>query len=63
MWSAFKYACRWASKLEYQELATNFERLNEWEQEYDRQNRTRYLDTVSGVGRRGVGYRGGNGTK
>lgn len=57
MWSAFKYACRWASKLEYQELAMGFERKNEWEEEYMRQDGMKHLDTRSG---RGVGYRGGN---
>ena len=57
MWSAFKYACRWISKLEYQELAISFERTNEWENEY--KSAQKRLDTVRGTGR-GVGYRGGN---
>ncbi|MBR3688884.1 MAG: hypothetical protein IKL85_07410 [Lentisphaeria bacterium] len=60
MWSAFKYACRWASKLEYQELTRNFERTSEWEKEYENQS-ARHLDTVRG--RSGVGYRGGNGVR
>ena len=60
MWSAFKYACRWASKLEYQELATNFQRTNEWEKEYETHS-ARHLDTIRG--RSGVGYHGGNGVR
>jgi hypothetical protein len=56
MWSAFKYACRWASKLEYQELAMDFERRGEWEEEFERKGGLKHLDTQG----RGLGYRGGN---
>ena len=61
MWSAFKYACRWVSKLEYQELMTQFGRTSEWEKEYAR-GAPKRLDTVRGTAR-SVGYRGGNGAR
>lgn len=62
MWSAFKYACRWISKLEYTELMTNFARRNEWEEEFGNVSalRARHLDTVHN---RGVGRVGGNGRR
>lgn len=64
MWSAFKYAGRLASKLEYSELMTNFERENEWEREFKKGYRKE--DKINGIGAsvgRAIGRIGGNGMR